>query len=330
MNFNLIMENWRKFTKKINEQTEGSQFYKRDYDKNPLEGWEIKLLNADGDEGDNARAEMLAHITDTRELPDMDPGIMGKIGLMAKKDGGKNFNIFSAIMKKYGDGSRKKRPSSSQDQEKDSFSTAVRGSDGTQQSVPVKASQYHPASHVATGGMKIIILNELPDQGVSIRGPSHRMSADLRGAGSAGSRWSGEPDEDRSNAIESGKMVVGINNQNSSGYVLAPAQYGAYDSEAWRDIEVPDEDEDGIMAPSRSAYWHPWKMGKNLVWDVVYYDYTPGDEGGGTLVRDLRGENKIYMDPEREFQGIAITPERGAVLMDPEVAENLIKTGQFQ
>ena len=66
----LIMENWRKFTEQVDKET---QFFGRDYDKNPLTDEEIALLAQDDDDGLNARAQLIAHIYDYQELPDMSP-----------------------------------------------------------------------------------------------------------------------------------------------------------------------------------------------------------------------------------------------------------------
>ena len=70
MTMKLIMENWRKFTEQVDKET---QFFGRDYDKNPLTDEEIALLAQDDDDGLNARAQLIAHIYDYQELPDMSP-----------------------------------------------------------------------------------------------------------------------------------------------------------------------------------------------------------------------------------------------------------------
>ena len=69
----LIMENWRAYCALV-EQKQYS-FYERDYDKNPLTDEELKILDQDDDEGLNARAEILAHISDFNELPDFSPSV---------------------------------------------------------------------------------------------------------------------------------------------------------------------------------------------------------------------------------------------------------------
>jgi len=69
------MENWRKFTEQVDKET---QFFGRDYDKNPLTDEEIALLTQDDDDGLNARVQLIAHIYDYQELPDMSPAIQLK------------------------------------------------------------------------------------------------------------------------------------------------------------------------------------------------------------------------------------------------------------
>ena len=90
------------------------------------------------------------------------------------------------------------------------------------------------------------------------------------------------------------------------------------------------------MAPNRSAFWLKWKPGQRPILDVIYFGFKapPGERApgypkirGGSLLEESDGE--IYLDPDKEFQGIVVSPERGAVLMDPSDAENVIKTGAF-
>ncbi len=321
MNFNLIMENWRRF---LTEQNIRDSFYYTNYEEKPLTDEELKLImnpEPEDDEAAIARSDLIQHMEDSNAMPvqllRMKKGILG----LRKKDELK----FPKIKM------RKLTPPKG----KDPFNYAVVGADGTQQSVPIKTSQYAPSENLKNG-MKIIVLNEIPNKGVKIVGLNHRLKAELTGAGGAGLRWSGEPDEDRSKAQESGRLSVGVERQSYNGYVLAPAFRGPIVQGAWRDIELPDGPGAGEMAPNRSAFWLKWKPGQTPILDVIYFGFNapPGERApgypkirGGSLLEESDGE--IYLDPDNEFQGIVVSQERGAITMDPSAAENAIKTGAF-
>lgn len=318
----LIMENWRKF---LAEQNIRDSFYYTNYEEEPLTDEELKLImnpEPGDDEAAIARKDLIQHLEDTGEGPvqllRMAKVIMG----LRKKDELK----FPKIKM------RRLTPPKGDDR----FKFAVVGADGTQQSVPIKSSQYAPSENLKNG-MKIIVLNEMPNKGVKIVGLNHRLKAELTGAGGAGLRWSGEPDEDRSKAQESGRLSVGVERQSYSGYVLAPAFRGPnIGSDDWKYIELPDGPGAGEMAPNRCAFWLKWKPGQAPAADVIYFEFKapPGERApgypkirGGSLLEESDGE--IRFDPDHEFQGIVVSQERGAVLMDPSAAENAIKTGAF-
>ena len=346
MNFNLIMENWRRFSRKVNERVEGSRFLGRDYDKDPLTDEEMELLASDGDEGINARAEMLQHITDTRELPDMSQKAGIQIGLMASQDS-KFYNIFGAIKKKYmssykgGKGGASSANQQADEKDADDFSVQRQ----------IKAYQYKPSLSVKYG-RKIIIVNSLARMGINV-GLQKRLSARLDGKSGAGWTGQGAPETDRDKARENQKLIVGTRDQNPAGFVQVPTgpwYHGAAD-DAHESFSVRGGQAAGTPAYWQSAFvyhtrgdlaaaaeegpmqWDDWDP---LTLDILVYKWSPSedyDTPGGVLEEYTEVEEGLLVRPA-QFQGFFIELDNNkkikVIRMSNDEAEKMIKTGNFR
>ena len=133
----LIMENWRRY---LAEQKIRDSFYYTNYEDSPLTDEELKLImnpESEDEEAAIARSDLIQHMEDSGVMPvqllRMKKGILG----LRKKDELK----FPKIKM------RKLAPPEG----RDPFNYAVVGTDGTQQSAPIKASQYAPSENLKNG-----------------------------------------------------------------------------------------------------------------------------------------------------------------------------------
>ena len=335
------MENWRRFSRQVTERVEGSRFLGRDYDKDPLTDEEMELLASDGDEGINARAEMLQHITDTQELPDMSQKAGIQIGLMASQDS-KFYNIFGAIKKKY---------MSSYKGDKGSASSANQQADDFSVQRQIKTDQYQP-SLSAKYGRKIVVVNNLAKMGINV-GLHKRLSARLDGKSGAGWTGQGAPETDRDKARENQKLIVGVRDSNEAGFVQIPTGPWTYGSSTnnYEGFSVRGGQAAGTPAwfisafvlqtrgdlaaaaekgPMQWADWDPFTL------DILVYKWSPSEDyetPSGVLEEYTEVEEGFLVRPT-EFQGFFVDLDNNkkikVIRMSNDRAENMIKTGNFR